>query len=497
MMLVPSFLLTSICQEDGEKELLQDPQNNRGFQPKSIHELSSRMLRFNQQYMPECAIDGLIRKLLPDFDPGPKKKPDKPEPILYAEKLASTLITNRAKFHKSCKLAFAETKFPWAEKAAKRKREEEKAQASAEAARNVSPIKKTRSNVDAATPYQREVQTRMCFYHNAFGEDDNTCTGVCDPALPANRVVESTEITTTVLEKAKLLNNSVLIAKCAGVDMFSADAVYHRKCHTRLFNLWKAELKRKERAKGHPQDQFDDSSPWHTMQSDSAESIALAEIVFDIEDVASRSFDDKIVPVFELRDLFTRYVKRIEELTPIKSTSRPGTRFRDNENVEPDQIDEDDVEGTASKEEPQDQNDEDYCLVSPRRTKSSQANRTKFKDRLLRVMPDLTDEKDRSGRVVFLYKKDVGPAVREACARAISDDDMVCLSRAAGICRRAGLFDPEPQFNGTFDKKSITDSVSCNSLTLFMDMLIRSPNAKVPLRQDPRAPAIHSLVQLA
>ena len=177
-----------ICQTDNKNEQLQDPQNNRGFKPETIQDLSKRMLLFNEQVMPECAVEGLILKLIPDYEPSPiKSKPDPecPKRAMYAGKLASTFLDNRVKFHKSCKLAFAHSKLAWAERAAKRKREEQKAQAEAEAAKNISPIKKTRSVVDSSTPYQREAPVRMCFYHNAF--DDDTCTGTCDP-LPQKTV---------------------------------------------------------------------------------------------------------------------------------------------------------------------------------------------------------------------------------------------------------------------------------------------------------------------
>ena len=138
-------------------------------------------------------------------------------------------------------------------------------------------------------------------------------------------------------------------------------------------------------------------------------SIALAELLAYVEDAQT---DESVAPVLKLADLVKLYTARLEQLG-VKQQNR--------------------------------------------------LNSTKLKERILSHIPDLSAHKE--GRdVLLVFVGDVGSALRKACDLD-SDDDAICLARAANIVRR-DMLKLQSTFTGTFGSDCQMKSVPHSLLTL-------------------------------
>ena len=96
------------------------------------------------------------------------------------------------------------------------------------------------------------------------------------------------------------MEDSDLIAKLSFGDMHAQDAVYHASCHTKLRTDASLSEKRKQIERNAKEQNLN-------YLNKHAESIALSEIVIDIEDEGD-SPDRK----YALTDLFKRYQERLK-----------------------------------------------------------------------------------------------------------------------------------------------------------------------------------------
>jgi len=147
--------------------------------------------------------------------------------------------------------------------------------------------------------------------------------------------------------------------------------------------------------------------------------IAFAEIVMYIEEI---QFDDGTAPVFRLADLAQLYSLRMEQLG-----NKPDVRV----------------------------------------------NTARLKERLLAQIPDL--QAQIRGRDVFLaFSEDIGEALTKACEWD-SDNDAMCLARAANIVRRHmfGELKPFTGFQETCQGASVP-----NALLALVNMVLEGPSIK-------------------
>ena len=152
----------------------------------------------------------------------------------------------------------------------------------------------------------------------------------------------------------------------------------------------------------------------------SMEAVALAELVPYMEDSA---LDGDTVPVFKLSDLIKLYMERLKQL---------GVEV------------------------------------------SGRINSTRFKDRLLTAVPDLSAHV--SGKEVLLtYSNNIGTAITFACDKNY-DSNAIILAKAATIVRRK-LFEQKNKFNGSFSKDCQEAAVP-DALLCLVRMILEGPNIK-------------------
>ena len=181
--------------------------------------------------------------------------------------IEATLITNNAKWHKTCRNRFDNQKL---QRAQKRKLKEDSAY-------GPSPVK-TRKSVGSMA------KTDNCF----FCDKDDTR----EPLHSAR----TDKVDTRVREYAHALQDRKLLGKLSEGDMHALDAKYHRKCLTAL-----SKRVRKYKTEGKKCD-----------QKGKAESLVLGELVSYIEEYRQ----DESMPVFKLSDLGRLYESRLREQDP-------------------------------------------------------------------------------------------------------------------------------------------------------------------------------------
>src|SRR5207244_4765802 len=180
--------------------------------------------------------------------------------------IASTLMANRAGWHKKCRLKYNKKAFE----------EQSRGELSAEQQQSSSAVK-TRS-VHSHPQYTEPI----CFFCN-------------EPAgLTVLHEVSTYNIDTNVRRCALELEDTALLAKLAAGDMIAIEAKYHQNCLRSLYN------KARQSATN---DCDEDESRLH--------GIAFAELVAFMEDM---NRDEETAPVFKLIDIGNMYNVRLEQL---------------------------------------------------------------------------------------------------------------------------------------------------------------------------------------
>lgn len=334
------------------------------------------------------------------------------------EGVLPTLISRRAKWHKTCRLFYYQTQLDRA--VSKRKHD-------AASASDVDCLP-TDDNCIKRTMYRRSVSTdgrkSSLVYKESvcFLCDDREC----DDALHA---VSTLGLDNKVRDCAHVLGDAALLAKLSDSDLVAQEAKYHTRCLLDLYG----------RREKHVRQMQHSESEESMSESESFHGIVFAQLVSYIEEMRS---DNSVAPIFKLCDLAKMYSDRLSQLTT------------DN-------------------------------MVLKR------VHSTRLKERLQEHFPKMRAQVE--GRdVLLVFESDIGPALVKACQHD-SDQDAMCLSRAAQIVRRY-MFDVTKPFSGTFSDSCQQSSVPPKLLAL-VAMILEGPNITAQT-QHQNIPAALSISQL-
>tara|TARA_B110000881_G_C18590493_1_gene527633 strand:- start:311 stop:2080 length:1770 start_codon:yes stop_codon:yes gene_type:complete len=201
--------------------------------------------------------------------------------------VASTLKSNKAKWHKKCKDNYNNTKLKRAEK---RNKEDEESGTACE-----SPKKKaTRRSTGGAAKTTQDT----CFFCGKPGDLHKASTKKLDR---------------NVRRCAEVVQDYMLIGKLSSGDMTSQDAMYHGNCLKTLYK--KAEMANRSTDKDNTNKQL--------------HGIALAELLSYIDDCHTESADSNIAPLFKLADLTEMYSERLKTLGADVTSRVNSTRLKE------------------------------------------------------------------------------------------------------------------------------------------------------------------------
>ena len=97
---------------------------------------------------------------------------------------------------------------------------------------------------------------------------------------------------------------------------------------------------------------------------------------------------------------------------------------------------------------------------------------TRFKLRLLKHVPGLTEEKEGKD-IILIFSKDIGPTIQHAINNDM-DEEAVVLSKAAQIVRKE-IFSSAYEFSGSFEKDCERNAVP-KSLLAMVQMILEGPS---------------------
>ena len=186
------------------------------------------------------------------------------------EGIIAALISHRAKWHKSCRLKYNNTKL---QRVLKRKLPEQEHGPSTR-----TPPKRTRSQ----EPHVDGTHNTCFFCHLDLGSDYHQAVTL--------------ELDQRVRQAAEFLEDTTLLAKLSAGDMVAIEAKYHNRCLVSLYNRVRAVQKSDKQCKS---------------KADVFSAVVLAELVTYIEESAR---EEEIAPIFKLADLNKLYTSRMEEL---------------------------------------------------------------------------------------------------------------------------------------------------------------------------------------
>ena len=191
--------------------------------------------------------------------------------------IESTLMTNSAKWHKSCWLLCNKTQI---DRARKRKEAQQ-------------PPETPNSPLNS--------RLRSSFSYQNFDIKDELSCFFCDQTVDLEEHKSHKAATQNFDKRVRAmvteLRDTKLLAKMSCGDLIALDAVYHKDCFTALYTRHRS-LSRKTDAELH-----------HDIKS---ESVALAELMSYMED--RQQSDHPIGNIFKLSDLVKLYTQRIEQL---------------------------------------------------------------------------------------------------------------------------------------------------------------------------------------
>ena len=208
--------------------------------------------------------------------------------------IAETLCRHKAKWHKTCYVMCNQTKV---ERAKKRKAKSQMLELPN------TPIKsKLRASFTTSTMTGEtdRTQSSTCFF--------------CDQTVDRDAHTAATaNLDENVRKIATELRDSTLLAKLSSGDMTALDAIYHKRCLTKLYTRYRSYIRVKE----------------STGNSEyiRPDSIALAELISHIEEFAGS--DDGMHHIFKLSDLVKLYTNRLEQLGGNLSTRVNSTRLKE------------------------------------------------------------------------------------------------------------------------------------------------------------------------
>lgn len=249
-----------------------------------------------------------LAEILPLFAEANLLKPGfKIERLDNGSGIAATLYDNNAKWHKSCRLYYYQTRL---DRAAKRSFEssladegESSAGVSDESHANVKRVMYRRSmsaDVRKSTVYKQPI----CF----LCDDPNS-------TLPLHQACTD-DVNLHVKAYAKILCDASLLAKVSDGDLSSQEAKYHKKCLTDLCNDVRAYERRKHR-----------DAIGADNENELFHGIVLAQLISYIEETRA---DSSMTPIFKLADLVKLYTVRLSQLALDKSVERVhSTRLKD------------------------------------------------------------------------------------------------------------------------------------------------------------------------
>jgi len=218
--------------------------------------------------------------------------------------LASTLQSQNARWHKTCRSQFCARELNRRSKRAEKRSmsasEDDSCVTDESVNASLPPVKRyTRSEHDSST----NPQVELCFF--------------CD--LPADQqhlhAITTFDLDARVKECAGVLGDNRLLAKLAVGDMIALEAKYHSRCLAHLYN------RRRSLERQHYKVISDNA----TDSQHSNESIVFAQLIAYIDDV--RSCD--IIPVFKLADLKNLYLTRLNQLNQSNFNTVNSSRLKE------------------------------------------------------------------------------------------------------------------------------------------------------------------------
>jgi hypothetical protein len=221
--------------------------------------------------------------------------------------IVETLCVNNAKWHKSCRLYYYQTRL---DRAAKRSFESTLAD-EGESSAGVSD--ESHANVKRVL-YRRWMSTD---FRKSAVYKQPICFLCDDPCstLPLHQACTD-DVDLHVKAYAKILCDASLLAKVSDSDLSSQEAKYHKKCLTDLCNDVRAFERRKRR----------DAIGAHN-ETEFFHGIVFAQLIAHIEETRA---DSSIVPIFKLADLVKLYTVRLSQLAlskPVEGVH--STRLKD------------------------------------------------------------------------------------------------------------------------------------------------------------------------
>lgn len=195
--------------------------------------------------------------------------------------IEATFLENNAKWHKSCRIKFNNTKLKRAEK---------------------------RKNTQGCDPDPSKKYTRQVAHHEVAASD--ICF-LCEDVSTSEPLREAStfRLDSRVRRCALDLQDERLLAKLSAGDMVAQDAKYHAKCLATLYNKTRS-LQDKQKM-----DTTDEVN----------HGIALAELLSFIEETR---IDEEHTPVFKLADLVKLYSNRLEQLGVEQDVRQHSTRLK-------------------------------------------------------------------------------------------------------------------------------------------------------------------------
>lgn len=283
------------------------------------------------------------------------------------------------------------------------------------------------------SPLKRRNTRSMCGTTTDEGNSSVQTCFLCDgPAEASNKlhaVQTLDKVQDNVEECARKLNNFLLLAYVTERDLVSKEAHYHAWCLRDLYNKARA-VDRRDDKMSVVDDNLDDAE---------VNGLVLAQLISYIEDVRTNT---TISPVFKLSDLVKLYSDRLSQMGILSDAAhRPHS--------------------------------------------------TRLKQRILSHFPDMRAQ-EQGRDIILVFDIDIGPALLKAC-RNDSDQDALCLSRAANIVRKH-MFVSTHQFEGSFPQNCQVNAVP-KSLLALVSMILEGPSITAQSLM-PQVPAATEIAQL-
>jgi len=192
----------------------------------------------------------------------------------------AALVTNKAKWHKTCRLRYNNQMLQRAEKREYQSPEK--------------PHKCSRLRSSLMSSDSQE----LCFFCSQEAGSDGL------------HEVTTLQVDQRVRKSAELTGDSLLLAKLSLSDMVALEAKYHTKCLLALYNrARKAQTAQKQT----------------TSKDDEISGIIFAELVMYIEEVC---LETSTVPVFKLADMAQLYMSRMQQLGVVSDKRMHTTRLK-------------------------------------------------------------------------------------------------------------------------------------------------------------------------